>query len=82
MNTETRQLTYAQAIQEAPAEEMERDERVYLMGEDAGSGATSLGALRPAGEVWPNPGHRHPDLEAGFMGCGSEAQQPAFGRSW
>ena len=36
MATETRELTYSQAIQEALAIAMERDERVFLMGEDIG----------------------------------------------
>jgi|SRR5664280_1000765 acetoin:2,6-dichlorophenolindophenol oxidoreductase subunit beta len=33
----TRTITYAQALNEAIAEEMERDERVFLMGEDVGA---------------------------------------------
>ncbi|WP_265520043.1 alpha-ketoacid dehydrogenase subunit beta [Nitratireductor luteus] len=36
LETGTRELTYAQAIQEAMAIAMERDERVFLMGEDIG----------------------------------------------
>lgn len=36
MSAETRELTYSQAIQEALAIAMERDERVFLMGEDIG----------------------------------------------
>ncbi|NLC58583.1 MAG: hypothetical protein GX774_17255, partial [Armatimonadetes bacterium] len=32
-----RELTYAAAINEALREEMERDERVFLIGEDIGS---------------------------------------------
>ena len=36
MSLETRELTYSQAIQEALALAMERDERVFLMGEDIG----------------------------------------------
>ena len=31
-----REITYAQAIKEAMAEEMRRDENVFLMGEDVG----------------------------------------------
>ncbi|MBV8766432.1 MAG: alpha-ketoacid dehydrogenase subunit beta, partial [Hyphomicrobiales bacterium] len=34
MSPEPRELSYAQAIQEAMAIAMERDERVFLMGED------------------------------------------------
>ncbi len=36
MNDAVRELTYAQAIQEALAQAMEADERVFLMGEDIG----------------------------------------------
>ncbi|WP_265303757.1 alpha-ketoacid dehydrogenase subunit beta [Verminephrobacter eiseniae] len=36
MTVESRELSYAQAIQEALAMAMERDERVFLMGEDIG----------------------------------------------
>jgi acetoin:2,6-dichlorophenolindophenol oxidoreductase subunit beta len=36
MDTTVRELSYAQAIQEAMAIAMERDERVFLMGEDIG----------------------------------------------
>ena len=36
MSAEVRELTYSQAIQEALAMAMERDERVFLMGEDIG----------------------------------------------
>ncbi|HJY84164.1 MAG TPA: alpha-ketoacid dehydrogenase subunit beta, partial [Candidatus Binatia bacterium] len=31
-----RELTYREALREAMAEEMERDERVFLMGEEVG----------------------------------------------
>jgi len=31
-----REITYRQALNEALVEEMERDERVFLMGEDVG----------------------------------------------
>ena len=34
MNSENREITYAQAIAEALAEEMRRDENVIIMGED------------------------------------------------
>ncbi|RWX63606.1 alpha-ketoacid dehydrogenase subunit beta, partial [Mesorhizobium sp. M4B.F.Ca.ET.089.01.1.1] len=36
MDAEVRELSYAQAIQEAMAIAMEADERVLLMGEDIG----------------------------------------------
>ena len=36
MNAPRRELTYAQAIQEALATAMEADKRVFIMGEDVG----------------------------------------------
>jgi pyruvate dehydrogenase E1 component beta subunit len=36
MNAPMRELSYAQAVQEALAQAMEADERVFLMGEDIG----------------------------------------------
>ena len=44
--TTTRTITFAQAIREALAEEMERDERVYLWGEDVGVYGGIYGATR------------------------------------
>ncbi len=38
MDSENREITYAQAIAEALAEEMRRDENVIIMGEDVGPG--------------------------------------------
>jgi len=38
MNSENREITYAQAIAEALAEEMKRDENVIIIGEDIGPG--------------------------------------------
>ena len=42
----TRQITYAQALQEAMREEMNRDKSVFLMGEDIGLYGGSYGATR------------------------------------
>ncbi len=42
----TRQITYAQALQEAMREEMTRDKNVFLMGEDIGLYGGSYGATR------------------------------------
>ena len=44
--TTTRTMTFAEAIREALAEEMERDERVFLMGEDVGVYGGIYGATR------------------------------------
>ena len=41
-----RRLTYRQAVAEAMAEEMRRDERVFLMGEDIGVHGGAFGATR------------------------------------
>jgi pyruvate/2-oxoglutarate/acetoin dehydrogenase E1 component len=41
-----RQITYVEAIQEALREEMQRDERVFIMGEDVGLYGGAYGATR------------------------------------
>ena len=41
-----RQISYAQALQEAMREEMQRDERVFIMGEDVGLYGGAYGATR------------------------------------
>ena len=41
-----REISYAEAIQEAMREEMQRDERVFLMGEDVGLYGGAYGASR------------------------------------
>src|SRR6218665_4090466 len=48
MTVESRELSYAQAIQEALAMAMERDERVFLMGEDIG---VYVGAFQVTGDL-------------------------------
>jgi pyruvate dehydrogenase E1 component beta subunit len=75
--TEERTLTMAQAISEAIGQEMERDERVFVMGEDIGSyggifSATS-GLLERFG---PERIMDTPISEAGFIGAalGAAAQ--------
>jgi 2-oxoisovalerate dehydrogenase E1 component len=45
-STEMRQISYAQALQEALREEMKRDERVFIMGEDVGLYGGAYGATR------------------------------------
>src|SRR5512132_1417436 len=66
-----REITYREALREAMSEEMERDERVFLMGEEVGhyNGAykVSEGMLERFGE------HRvidTPIAETGFAGVG------------
>lgn len=43
-STRTRELTYIEAIREALTEEMERDERVFVMGQDVGAYGGLFGA--------------------------------------
>jgi len=45
-DTSLREISYAEAIQEALREEMQRDERVFLMGEDVGLYGGAYGASR------------------------------------
>ena len=87
-----RSITYREAINEAIAQEMERDERVIVMGEDNAGGAGApgeddawggvLGVTKGLyGEV-PGPGARHPDLGVGVHRRRDRARRPAgCGRS-
>ncbi len=45
-SADTRQISYAEAIQEALREEMKRDENVFVMGEDVGLYGGAYGATR------------------------------------
>src|SRR5436190_1956972 len=60
----TRTLTMAKAISEAIAQEMEQDERVFLMGEDIGQYGGSFGSERVMDT---------PISEAGFIGAATGA---------
>jgi acetoin:2,6-dichlorophenolindophenol oxidoreductase subunit beta len=65
-------VTYLQAVTEALTEEMERDERVFIMGEDVGwnmMGATE-GLMAKFG---PERVRNTPISEAGFVGAGAGA---------
>ncbi len=67
---EPRMLTYAQAIQEALSEEMERDERVYIIGEDVGVWGNLYGCTKGLLAKFGNARVLDtPISEAGFMGC-------------
>jgi pyruvate dehydrogenase E1 component beta subunit len=64
-----REITYAQAVREALAEEMRRDERVCIMGEDVAEAGTAFKVL--SGLVEEFGKHRvidTPISEAGFTG--------------
>lgn len=69
--TARRTLTYREAVREALREAMERDERVFLMGEDVGRYggcfAVSMGLLEQFG---PERIRDTPLSEAGFTGAG------------
>ena len=53
-NVATREMTFGQAINEALAEEMRRDSRVFILGEDVAEAGTpfkvlsGLASIRPA----------------------------------
>lgn len=64
----TRQLTYLKAIAEAQVEEMRRDERVFIMGEDVRSGVFgTTGALLE--EFGPERVRNTPISESAFVGA-------------
>ena len=66
----TRELTYAQAVSEGLREEIERDERVFLIGED-------IGPVRERERLWEQFRERRvwqtPISEAGFVGLAAGA---------
>lgn len=66
-----REITYREALREAMAEEMERDERVFLMGEEVGH---YNGAYKVSEGLLERFGERRvvdtPIAEAGFAGIG------------
>ena len=73
-----RELTYAQAIREAMCEEMRRDPKVFLLGEDVGAygGAfgVSVGMLQEFGEERVRD---TPISEAAITGCASALRDRA-----
>ncbi len=66
-----RKITYRQAIKEALAEEIERDENVFVMGEEV---AQYNGAYKVTEGLWQKYGDKRlvdaPISEAGFVGLG------------
>jgi pyruvate dehydrogenase E1 component beta subunit len=66
-----RQLTMAEAVREALAEEMRRDPRVFLMGEDVAEAGTPFKVLRGLVEEFgPDRVMDTPISEPGFTGIG------------
>ncbi len=57
-----REITYLEAVREAMVQEMERDETVFLIGEDIGEyGGAFQVSLWDAGAVWPGTDPGYPD---------------------
>src|ERR1700716_1719374 len=66
-----RQLTMAEAVREALAEEMRRDPRVFVMGEDVAEAGTPFKVLKGlVNEFGPGGVMDPPISEAGFTGIG------------
>lgn len=69
-STTTRRLTMAQAISEATAQEMERDPRVFVMGEDVGKyGGIFSATTGLLDQFGPDRVMDTPISETGFMGA-------------
>lgn len=67
----TREITFAQAINEALAEEMRRDPRVFIIGEDVGEAGTPFKVLSGLiAEFGPQRVIDSPISEAGIAGLG------------
>ena len=67
----TREITFAQAVNEALAEEMRRDERVFIMGEDVAEAGTPFKVLLGlVDEFGPERVIDTPISEPGFTGIG------------
>src|SRR5690242_16318232 len=68
---QVRELTFAQAIREALAEEMRRDPRVFIMGEDVAEAGTPFKVLSGLVEEFgPQRVIDSPISEAGITGLG------------
>src|SRR2546428_1620479 len=66
-----REITLGQAIREALAEEMRRDPRVFIIGEDVAEAGTPFKVLSGLGEeFWPTRVIDSPISEAGITGLG------------
>src|SRR2546427_11150060 len=71
LSVETRTLTFAQAVKEALAEEMRRDEPVYVIGEDVAEAGTPFKVLSGLVEEFgPERVLDSPISEAGITGLG------------
>jgi len=67
-----REITFAEAIREALAEEMRRDSRVYILGEDVAEAGTPFKVLVGAGgRVRQGPRGGHADFRSRVHRFGS-----------
>ena len=64
--TAVREITFGEAIKEAIAEEMRRDPRVVLMGEDVAEAGTTFGVLKGLVDGSAGPHHRRADSGSRF----------------
>ena len=82
MSPGARQITYRDAIREAIREALQKDERVFLMGEDVGRYggcfAVSKGLVE---EFGPERIRDTPMSESAFVGAGIGAARPRHWRS-
>ena len=70
------EITYREALRQALREEMLRDERVFLMGEDIGRVRRLLcGDQRSFGRVWREAGAGHAHLRNGHYRRGHRARR-------
>ena len=78
----SRELSFAEAIKEAIGQEMERDPRVFVLGEDIGKIGGIFAATRGLIEKFgPERLRDTPISEAAIAACASARRSPACGRS-
>ncbi|MGE5620390.1 MAG: alpha-ketoacid dehydrogenase subunit beta [Sphingomonadaceae bacterium] len=71
MSTQNRELTYAEALREALAEEMRRDPTVFVMGEEVGAAGGTFKSFEGLYEQFgPNRVVDTPIAEEGYVGLG------------
>ncbi len=78
----TTSMTYREALRAALREELDRDERVFLLGEDIGAFATALHVTKGLlADYTATGGSRHPERRAGHRRRGGRrgARGPAPG---
>ena len=68
-----RKITFSKAINEALTQEMERDEKVFIIGEDVAKMGGDFGITSGIWERWPDRAYDTPLSEAAFIGLASGA---------